>query len=113
MKTKIICEKVDHKTQAFYAIVGKDKYFLFEQKYSSSVREFFKYGYYLDGVDYSKTTAENVRHTLEKLPSYIHYVEKEFNVVIYEKTRKQIKNKKKEAYKRKSFRWQEFMWKVA
>ena len=88
MKTKIICTKVDFETQAFYAVVGKKKYFLFEQEYSNSVREFFKNGYYLDNVDYSKIHSSAVKHTLEKLPNYIKYIENEFNVEIYNKTRR-------------------------
>ena len=97
MKTKIICEKVNFDTQAFYAVVNGKEYFLFEQAYKSSVREFFKHGYYLtDNLDYSKLNNEAVRRTLSKIPSYVKYIENEFGIACYEKTkRKQEKFTKK------------------
>lgn len=102
MKTKIICKKVNFDTQAFYAVVDGKEYFLFEQAYKSSVREFFKYGYYLtDSLDYSKLNNEAVMRTLNKIPSYIKYIENEFGIACYEKTkRKQEKINKKFKVKR-------------
>ena len=89
MKTKIICKKVNFDTQAFYAVVGGKEYFLFEQAYKSSVREFFKYGYYLtDNIDYSKLNNEAVLRTFNKIPSYIKYIESEFGIACYEKTKR-------------------------
>ena len=97
MKSKIICKKVNFDTQAFYVVVDGKNYFLFEQAYKSSVREFFKYGYYLsDTLDYSKLNNEAIRRTLSKIPSYVKYVENEFGIACYEKTKR-----KKEKLNRK------------
>ena len=55
----------------------------------------------------------NVKKTLDKLPSYIRYIEKEYDVAIYEKTKKKLETKKKNPYKRDTFRWQDYAWEVA
>jgi hypothetical protein len=53
-----------------------------------------------------------VRKTLDKLPTYLHYVEKEFGVEIYEKTKQAKGIKKSKPYKRQAFRWQDYAWAV-
>ena len=41
------------------------------------------------------------------------YIEKEYDVAIYEKTKKKLETKKKNPYKRDTFRWQDYAWEVA
>ena len=78
-------------------------------------KEFFKKGYYLtDRVDYTRVRSEATRRTLEKLPSYIRYIESEYGVSIYEKTKRKEKREKiKVAYKRTPFLWNQYNWEVA
>ena len=114
MQTKVYCRTVAKGRQAFYVNANGKEYFLFEQDFRASNKEFFKKGYYLtDKVDYSKVRSTAVRMTLEKLPSYIRYIESEYGVSIYEKTKKKLETKHRNPYKRATFRWQDYAWEVA
>lgn len=114
MKAKIICKNVKGGNQAFFVKVDGKEYFLFQQGYRKSVHEYFSNGVSV-GVagDYSSAHSTAVRRTLDKLPTYIHYIEKEYGVAIYEKSKKHNENKKKKPYKRQSFRPQDYYWVIA
>ncbi len=115
MNAKIYCKTVTKGRQAFYVNTNGKNYFLFEQDFRASNKEFFRKGYYLtDKVDYSKTTSTAVRNTLSKIPIYVKYIETEYGVAIYKKTKvKSLTNKNKKHYKREPFLWQQFDWTVA
>ena len=109
MQAKVYCKTVAKGRQAFYINANGKEYFLFEQDFRASNKEFFKKGYYLtDRVDYTRVRSEATRRTLEKLPSYIRYIESEYGVSIYEK-----REKIKVAYKRTPFLWNQYNWEVA
>ena len=108
MKAKVICRTVDKGVQSFFVRVGGKDYFLFQQDFRISVKTFFQNGVNVNGInDYSVAHSTAVRKTLDKLPAYLHYVEKEYGVEIYEKKKQ---DKKQKAYKRESFRWQDYAW---
>ena len=111
MKAKVFCVTVAKGQQAFYVTVNGKKYFLFQQNYRVSNKEFFGKGIGINQInDYSKTRSQAVRNTLDKLPSYIHYIEKEYGVAIYEKS----KTSRKAGRKQKSiFNWKNYLWEVA
>ena len=115
MQAKVYCKTVAKGIQAFYVNANGKEYFLFEQDYRVSNKEFFRHGYYItDKVDYSKVTSTAVRKTLKKLPSYVKYVEKEYGISIYEKTKLKEKCQKlKTPYKRTPFLWNQYNWEVA
>ena len=115
MKARIFCKATNKNEQSFYMKANGKEYFLFEQDFRASNKEFFKKGYYLtDKVDYTRVRSEATRRTLEKLPSYIRYIESEYGVSIYEKTKRKEKREKiKIAYKRTPFLWNQYNWEVA
>ena len=76
--------------------------FLFSQAYHVSNKEFFRNGVSVDRVnDYSGVHSTSVRKTMDKLPSYIRFVEKEYGVAIYDKTRKAKQSKFRKSCNRK------------
>ena len=115
MQAKVYCRTVAKGRQAFYVNVNGKDYFLFEQDYRVSNKEFFMNGYFLtDKVDYSKIRSKATRITLAKLPAYIKYIESAYGISIYEKTKRKEKREKiKTAYKRKPFLWNQYNWEVA
>ena len=109
MKTQVLCKELERGRLTFYALVDGKEYFLFQQDYKSSVNNYFCSGVTVDKVNsYSQAHSHVVRKVLDKLPSYLHYIEKEYGVDIYNKTKqaKSVKNHK--AYKRESFKWQDY-----
>lgn len=111
MKTKVICKEHSRGTLSFYAMDNGKEYFLFNQEFKKTV-----YDYFMNGVNVSLTSnysvahSHTVRKTLDKLPSYLRYVEKEYDLEIYEKTKSNKSNKKSKPYKRQAFRWQDYAW---
>ena len=113
MKTKVICKEFDKGTLSFYAIVDGKEYFLFQQGYKKTVYDYFMKGVNVNATnDYSNAHSHTVRKTLDKLPSYIRYVEKEYDIEIYQKTKELKKLKNNKPYKRQTFRWQDYAWAI-
>lgn len=111
MKTKVICKELSRGTLTFYAMVSGKEYFLFEQEFKKTVYDYFMNGVNVSVInDYSVAHSHTVRKTLDKLPAYIHYIEKEYDLEIYEKTKDAKSNKKNKPYKRQTFRWQDYAW---
>lgn len=115
MQAKIFCRTVAKGKQSFYVTVEGKRYYLFTQGYRVSNKEFFQNGVFISEINnYSGVHSTAVKRTLEKLPSYIRYIEKEFGVAIYEKTQKAQKlQKKQKPYKREKFLWRQLDWEVA
>lgn len=111
MKAKIFCKTVAKGQQAFYLTVNGGKYFLFQQNYRVSNKEFFKNGVSINQInDYSKVHSQSVRNTLDKLPAYLRYIEKEFGVAIYEKSKTLMKGVRKQ---KATFNWKNYLLEVA
>ena len=113
MKTKVICKELNRGTLSFYAMVNGKEYFLFQQEFKKTVFDYFMNGVNVSVTnDYSVAHSHTVRKTLDKLPSYLRYIEKEYDIEVYEKT-KEFKNKKKiKSYQRQAFRWQDYAWAI-
>ena len=100
MKKIIYCKTVGKGVQAFYVAVGSKSYFLFTQKYRVGVRDYFGAGKRIDELSSAcKHTNSAVRRTASKLPSYLHYIEKEYGVVLYDKR----ENQKSKTHKNKRY----------
>ena len=91
----IYCKSTGHDIHSFYLRTGKEEYFLFSQGYKGGVHKF-----YAGGVDIKKAMdCSKGRHdasilrTMNKIPKYIVYIEKEYGTVILDKTRKRKENK--------------------
>lgn len=93
MKTaKIYCiGAADHSgNQDFYMIFGNQEYFLFRQPYRKGVKEYFG-----NPIDLNRALKNNwnkldnaVLRTVDKLPQYIRYIEKEYGIAVLERTKK-------------------------
>ena len=96
-KARIYCEieKTDHygkDNHMFYVSVGSQSYFLFEQEYRKGVQDYFGNGVELDRAlkhGWHKLDRAVMR-TIDKLPSYIRYIEKEYDIAILEKTKRRL-----------------------
>ena len=90
MKPIVQCRVTDKGIHSFYIKTEQGTYFLFNQNYRKGVSEYFQRGVVLDDAlncskCYYNTALVN---TKKKLAPYIKYIEKEYNIVILEKTRK-------------------------
>lgn len=90
MKTTIYCIVSDKGIHSFYLKQNNKRYFLFSQNYRKSVHNYFKNGVSLEeSLNFNRTKHDNALiRTMEKLPSYIKYIEKEYQIAVYEKTKK-------------------------
>lgn len=94
MQAKIFCKTLAKGVQAYYVTVDKKTYFLFQQAYHESNKAFFRKGVSINRVNnYSGVHSASVRRTMDKLPTYIRFIEKEYGVAIYDKTRKTQQSK--------------------
>ena len=95
MKNYIYCTTTAKGEQTFYLMAQGTKYFLFVQNFRRSNKEVFEQGINLyDLRKLKKHCSYSVRHTIQKLPAYIRYVEQECGIIVMEMTkRKQSKTK--------------------
>lgn len=115
MQAKIFCKTVAKGKQSFYVTVEGKRYYLFTQDYRASNKEFFQNGVCISEINnFGGVHSTAVKKTLDKLPSYIRYIEIEFGVAIFEKTKKAQKvQKKQKPYKREQFLWRQIDWEAA
>ena len=99
MKNYIYCTTTAKGEQTFYLMTQGRKYFLFVQAYRRSNKKVFEQGISLfDLRKLKKHHSYSVRHTAEKIPAHIRYIEQEYGISVTEMTkRKQFnwKNKKR------------------
>ena len=89
MKTMIYCKPTQQGVHSFYLVTGGEEYFLFSQNYRKGVQEYFSRGVYLDdSMKFAKTKNDSaIIRTMTKLPMYIRYIEKEYEIEVYEQTK--------------------------
>ena len=86
MNKTIYCRTTAKGIQSFYVKIGTERYYLFSQRYYVGVRNFFTNGRRFNELSNAcKNGNTAVRRTAEKMSTYLKYVEKEYNVVIYDK----------------------------
>lgn len=106
MQAKVYCVTTKRNTQSFYVSIGGKEYFLFSQGYRTSNKEYFENGVTLEDMgNYNHSLA--VRKTLDKLPTYLRYVEKEYGIEIYQKDKKNKRNNNNKIYKKGMKEWEE------
>ena len=88
MKATIYCRATDKGIHTFYLKSEGHDYYLFRQNYRRGVDEYFKGGVILErAIDFGKSRQnEAIQRTMQKLPSYIKYIEKEYEIQILNKT---------------------------
>lgn len=86
----IICKSAEGGTHNFYLVVGSVEYFLFSEGYKKSVYDYYSKGVRLkDASNYSKSKRNvALMKTMSKIPMYVRYLEKEYDLEILEKTKK-------------------------
>ena len=110
MKAKVICKAAGKGQQNFFVVVAGKEYYLFRQDYRASNQDFFKNGVSIDSIgNYDGVHSQAVRKTLDKLPTYLRYIEKEYGIAIYERGAQKTAKKQK-PYKRKTFCWRQQVW---
>ena len=89
MKTKVYCIVSDKGVLSFFLYQDNRRYFLFSQNYRKSVYAYFKHGVSVDeSLSFKKTHGDSALiHTMDKLPAYIKYIEKEYQIPVYKKTK--------------------------
>lgn len=94
MRTRIYCVPASDGKHHFYMTADWKDYYLFTQNYRKGVQNYFGKGISLDeALDRSKGSRDAmVIHTMEKLPMYIRYIEKENKIAVLERTRRWERN---------------------
>ena len=101
MKNYIYCTTTAKGEQTFYLMAQGTKYFLFVQAYRRSNKEVFEQGISLfDLRKFKKHCSYSVRHTIQKLPAYIRYVEQKCGIIVMKMTKR--KQERHESLKRKN-----------
>lgn len=90
MKTVVYCKPTEKGIHSFYIVAGTEEFFLFNQAYRRGVEEYFGKGVLINNaLDHSKAHKDSaISRTMSKIPMYVRYVEKEYDVAILEKTKK-------------------------
>lgn len=96
LKTVIYCKPTASGVHSFYMIQNGQEYFLFSQDYRKGVQEYFSKGVTLnESLNFSRTRNDSaLNRTMTKIPSYIRYIEKEYDIVVLEQTKKKCKYSK-------------------
>ena len=84
MVTTIYCTPTAKGVHSFYIEASGENHFLFSQDYRRGVNEYFRDGVRLDdALKFSRAKGDNaIKRTMEKLPSYIKYIEREYDLEI-------------------------------
>ena len=109
MKDYIYCTNTAKGQQIFYLMAQGTKYFLFVQAYRRSNKKVFEQGISLfDLRKLKKHHSYSVRHTAEKIPAHIRYIEQEYNITVMEMTKRKQSNwkNKKRFIVNNSFDWE-------
>lgn len=90
MKAEIYCKPADKGIHSFYLVLGAEEFFLFSQAYRKGVDDYYRGGVFLnDAINYSKAHKDcAITRTMSKIPTYVRYIEKEYDVKVLEKTKR-------------------------
>ena len=100
MKTKIYCIQENGKHQFYVSAYGND-YYLFSQDYRKGVENFYsKPQTYDEATNFSKAKRDfSIMNTMKKIPSYVRYIEKYYEIILTNKSQKRATtNKYSRAY---------------
>ena len=90
MKTTIYCKPTDKGVHSFYLIYGTEEFFLFSQSYRKGVERYYGRGVMIDeAIKYSRAHNDSaITRTMDKIPMYVKYVEREFDIMVLDSTKK-------------------------
>ena len=90
MKTTIYCKRTEKGMHNFYLLTEGEEFYLFTQNFRKGVQEYFGHGVSLErACDYSKSRKDSaIIKTMEKIPMFIKYIEKESGILVFEQTKK-------------------------
>lgn len=71
-------------------MVGTEEFFLFSQAYRKGVEEYYGRGVRIDeSMKYSRAYHDSaITRTMDKIPMYVKYIEKEYAIEVLERTKK-------------------------
>ena len=90
MKTTIYCKPTAKGIHSFYLIMGTEEFFLFSQSYRKGVEEYYGRGVRIDeAIKHSRAHKDSaITRTMDKIPMYVKYVEREFDIRVLDSTKK-------------------------
>ena len=99
MKSKVYCKSTDKGTHSFYLVHNSEEIWLFNQNYRKSVQDYFGRGRTIDeSIKAYKVRSRDgarkdraLRRTATKIPLYLKYIEKEYEIQVMEKTKRRRK----------------------
>ena len=99
MANTIYCEITAKGVQRFFINANGETHFLFSQNFRRGVKDYFERGVRIDeAINFKRANGNSaIIHTMEKLPTYIRYVEREYGMEVLKRTAR-----KNQTYKRKS-----------
>ena len=90
MRSMIYCKPTEKGVHSFYLVAGKEEFYLFSQSYRKGVEEYFGKGVCIDNsIKHSRAHFDSaISRTMDKIPVYIEYVEKEYDIEVLRKTKR-------------------------
>ena len=94
MKTEIYCKPTEKGIHSFYLVMGSEEFFLFSQAYRKGVDDYYVSGVLLnEAMNYSKAHKDSaITRTMSKIPMYVRYIEKEYDLAVLERTKRSSQN---------------------
>ena len=87
MSKFIICKTTDKAIQSYYLKVDSDLYFLFEQDFRKSNKEYYGRGVNVnEAVNFARAHSTSIRNTMEKLRKALKRIEREEGIAVWDKT---------------------------
>jgi len=109
MQKKIYCEQPEYGQLRFYLEDSSGQHYLFTQNFNTGVNNYYKNGVSVDAaLDFSRAGDDfKVLHTMEKLPAFLRYLEKECDVPVFRQSGKQRRGKSARRRRRYEENWTE------
>ena len=86
MKNRVYCITAAQGIQEYYLKTESGRYYLFEQDYHVSNRDYFKGGIEVEKVgDFKNVKSTSVRNVLDKLPRYLRKLDKRYGLGLYKR----------------------------
>ena len=97
MANMIFCKTTAKGVQSFYVSANGETHYLFSQSFRRGVKNYYERGVYIsEAINFTKAKGNTaVVHTMEKLPAYIRYIEREYGIAVLRKTARKNQERKK------------------
>lgn len=87
MKAYITCKNKEHGKLYFYLVADGSEHYLFSYHYNKKTQRYYENGVTVEKA-LNKTNSEVLNIIADKLPGYIRYIEKEYDIAILKSTKK-------------------------